>query len=208
MGKLYAVADLHLSHRLNRDALEKLAIRKEDTLILAGDVGETAENLHLAFSTVCAKYKDVIWCPGNHELYTLPPLSDLSRKRGKAKYDECVDIARSYGVLTPEDDHLRWEGEGGPVIIVPVFTLYDYSFRPQNVTLEGAIAWAKEEGIEATDEALLLPDPLPSRQEWCAQLVQQAEAKLDKADKEDVPLVIVNHWPLREDLVHIPLVPR
>jgi hypothetical protein len=33
--------------------------------------------------------------------------------RGEAKYMECVEIAREYGILTPEDDYVLWEGEGG-----------------------------------------------------------------------------------------------
>jgi hypothetical protein len=78
------------------------------------------------------------------------------------------------------------------------------------VTAEGALDWAKEEGIVATDEALLHPDPYPTRQAWCAALVEKEEAKLAAAVKQnpDTPLILINHWPLRHDLVYIPAVPR
>lgn len=207
-GRLYALGDLHLSFKANREALLALAAHPDDSLILCGDVGESSEHLALAFRTARARFNRVIWVPGNHELYTLPPVDTPGRAKGEAKYRECVAIAREYGVLTPEDPFHRWEGEGGPCIVAPIFTLYDYSFRPENVSLERAVAWAKEEGVEATDEALLLPDPYPTKEAWCDALVTRAERKLRDATAEGLPLVLVNHWPLRQDLITIPRIPR
>ena len=208
--RLYALGDLHLSYKFNREALEALTPHPNDSLILCGDVGETVEHLSLAFRTARACFNHVIWVPGNHELYTLPSSKGdpNKKKRGEEKYHECVDVARTHGVLTPEDPFLRWEGEGGPCIIAPIFTLYDYTFRPDDVSQDKAIEWAKEQGIEATDEFLLHPDPYDSRPEWCDALIAKAEARLESAASGCLPLIIVNHWPLRHDLVHIPLVPR
>jgi hypothetical protein len=72
------------------------------------------------------------------------------------------------------------------------------------------VPWAREMNIEATDEFLLHPDPYPSREEWCKNLVQKFEAKLEdaKARFPEVPLIIANHWPLREDLVTLKFIPR
>lgn len=74
----------------------------------------------------------------------------------------------------------------------------------------GAVPWAREMNIEATDEFLLHPDPYPSRQDWCNELVKKFETKLEAANSQfpDVPLIIANHWPLREDLVALPFIPR
>ena len=138
----------------------------------------------------------------------MPPVDTPGRARGEAKYHECVALARQYGILTPEDPFHLWEGQGGPCIITPLFTLYDYSFRPDNVLQERAVEWAKEEGVEATDEALLLPDPYPTKEAWCHALVTRAEQKLKDAAGKGLPLVLVNHWPLRQDLVTIPRIPR
>lgn len=209
-ARLWAISDLHLSYKNNRDELENLEPRPTDGLIICGDVGESAEHLRQCFATATACFKQVWWVPGNHELFTLPGTSNKTGARGEAKYHECVDIARGYGVLTPEDDFVVWDGEGGPVVVAPIFTLYDYSFRPAHVPLEEALEWAGEENILATDESLLHNDPYASRIEWCNALVERAEAKLAAAVMENLGtrLVIVNHWPLREDLVNIPLVPR
>ncbi|KAI1658145.1 Metallo-dependent phosphatase [Daldinia decipiens] len=206
--KLYAIGDLHLSYEFNRKALEELKPHPDDGLILCGDVGETAEHLELAFSAGKRNFKEVFWCPGNHELYSMQ--SSRPDLRGESKYEHCVEIARKHGVHTPEDDFVRWEGEGGPAVVAPVFTLYDYSFRPADVSRENALRWAEETDTVATDEFLLHPDPHASRDDWCRVLVRKFEEKLARAVAQhpDAKLVIANHWPLREDLVYIPRVPR
>lgn len=167
-----------------------------------------------------------------------------SALRGEAKYLACVDVARRWGVRTPEDEFVAWEWEGEEekeeddndgddanvgelvedaqtpsrkrkrrhrVLICPIFTLYDYSFRPAHVPRSEALDWALEDGIRATDEALLHPDPYASRDEWCARLVTKSHHRLTAAlasEPASTQTVLINHWPLRQDLVHIPLVPR
>ncbi|GIZ48458.1 hypothetical protein CKM354_001151700 [Cercospora kikuchii] len=216
MSKLWAIADIHLSFKSNRDEWAKLRHRSEDGLILAGDVGESLEHMQLAFRKATRRFKHVFWVPGNHELYTSvsPSMREEEKKlRGEAKYQACVKIAKHYGVLTPEDDYMTWEyekedGSSGQALICPIFTLYDYSFRPADVPREKALEWALEEGIQATDEKLLHPDPYATRDAWCTRLVSEAEKKLEKAAASGLPLVLINHWPLREDTVYIPRVPR
>ena len=177
-------------------------------------VGETIKTLNETFALAKQKFKHVFWVPGNHELYSSATAPEEEMHlRGEAKYMACIMAAKKNGVLTPEDDFMTWiyENEDGMqagAVICPVFTLYDYSFRPDHVTREGALDWAMEEGIRATDESLLYPTPYSSRDEWCHRLVSQSETKLARAAEGGLPLVIINHWPLREDTVFIPKVPR
>ncbi|CAI6334858.1 unnamed protein product [Periconia digitata] len=208
-GQLWAISDIHLSYKTNREAWEKLLPKQNDGLILCGDMGESTEHLRAAFTTATACFRQVFWCPGNHELYTMPSQKEQGA-RGEDKYQECVRVAREFGVLTPEDDYVLWEGEGGPCLIAPIFVLYDYSFRPSHVRLEDALDWAREENIEATDEHLLHPDPHESRIAWCHARLRHTHDKLAAANAAypDTKLVIFGHWPLREDLVKLPLVPR
>ena len=233
MAKLYAIADIHLGHPLNTTEWSSLRPQPPGSgLIIAGDVGESAAHLRLAFEKAKACFTHVFWVPGNHELYTMPsgsasapPASasgdnssstrpqkeEADALRGESKYLAFVALAQSYGVLTPEDPWMVWEGPGHEkVVIALIFTLYDYSFRPSHVSRENALAWAREEDIEATDEALLHPDPYAQRDEWCGALCNKWEAKFRATARlhQGIPFVIVNHWPLREGLVHIPLVPR
>ena len=179
-------------------------------------MGESLEHCREAFSQATQHFKQVFWVPGNHELYTSssPTLSEEEKAlKGEAKYLACVDVAREYGVLTPEDEYVTWtytntDGSEERAIICPIFTLYDYSFRPNDVSRDRALEWAMEQSIQATDEKLLHPDPYATRDAWCTRLVSTFEAKLARAAASGLPLVIINHWPLRQDLVYIPLVPR
>lgn len=203
--RLYAISDLHIGYESNRDALMQLPSHVEDWLIVAGDIGETEQDLEFALSQLSRRFAQLIWVPGNHDLWTLP--NRQGQLRGEDKYRQLVAICRSYGVLTPEDPYVRWPGEGPPYVLAPIFTLYDYSFRPPNISREEAIAWAEASGVVSADEILLHPDPYPSRDAWCAVRCAYTERRL-----RDIPagdrVVLIGHFPLREDLVRIPRIPR
>jgi hypothetical protein len=85
--------------------------------------------------------------------------------------------------------------------------LYDYSFHPDDVRTEDAVAWAAESGVVCVDEHLLHPDPHPTRQAWCRSRVAATRARLD-ALPADVATVLVNHFPLRRAHARLPAVPR
>ena len=184
------------------DALPALA---DDWLVLAGDTGETPAHLDFVLRSLEPKFAQVIWTPGNHDLWT--PTTMASAQRGAAHYDRLIAICRRYGVLTPEDPYATWPGDGPPRAIVPTFTLFDYSFRPDHVTRDNAIAWAAETGVRSADEDLLAPDPYPTCDDWCAARVAATEARLDALPK-DVSLIVANHFPLRRDLAVLPRIPR
>jgi 3',5'-cyclic AMP phosphodiesterase CpdA len=204
--KLYALADLHLRYEVTRQALQALRPHPYDWLILAGDVGETEEHLRFALAVLTRRFARLLWVPGNHDLWTIPSRSD--DLRGEATYRKQVQICRDFGVLTPEDPYVTWPGEGPQCILAPTFVLYDYTFRPDEIdSVEGAIAWAAEENLLCSDEVLLHPDPHPSRQAWCEQRVRETEPRLAEAAAR-APLVIVNHFPLRQDLAILPRIPR
>jgi 3',5'-cyclic AMP phosphodiesterase CpdA len=203
--KLLAISDLHLRHEVNRRALEALPPHPEDWLIVAGDLGEDEASFHFAWRVLGPRFAKLIWVPGNHDLWTPP--SAPAALRGEVRYQRLVAVCREHGVVTPEDPFPRWPGEGGPVIVAPLFLLYDYSFRPDNVPFEEVLAWSAETDVVCADEALLSPHPFPSRAAWCAARCAAAEKRLAVAAAE-APLVLVNHWPLRYDLVRLRRIPR
>jgi 3',5'-cyclic AMP phosphodiesterase CpdA len=203
--KLYAIADLHLRYEVTRHALEALRPHPYDWLILAGDVGETEEHLRFALGLLARRFGRVFWVPGNHDLWTIPSRVDDSR--GEQKYLRQVAICRDYGVLTPEDPYVMWPGEGPRCLLAPLFLLYDYSFRPDDIPPERAIEWAAEDNLLCSDEVLLHSDPYPTKPEWCAALCAAAEPRLVEAAAR-APLVLINHFPLRHDLAVLPRIPR
>jgi predicted phosphodiesterase len=203
--KLYALSDLHLRQPAAREALLRMASHPEDWLALVGDVGETDEHLRFALTTLRSRFAQLLWVPGNHELWTLR--SEPMSLRGEARYRHLVQLCQQLGVLTPEDPYPLWPGQGPPLFIAPLFLLYDYSFHPEEVPSEHALAWAMEEGILCSDEALLHPDPYPSRQAWC-----QARCALTEARLGSLPpgsrTVLLNHFPLLQEHAVLPRIPR
>ncbi len=203
--KLWALSDVHVGYAQNREALEALPPRPDDWLIVAGDVGETAAHLELTFTTLGKKFKQLIWVPGNHELWSRP--DDSITARGEARYLALVELARRHGVLTPEDPYVRWDGEGGAHTLVPMFLLYDYSFRPSGVSRYDALEWAAESGVMCADEQWLSPEPYPSRDAWCEARCRATAARLER-ELSPLPTVLINHFPLKHELVYLPAVPR
>lgn len=191
---LLAISDLHVSHPENRAIVQELRpAAPGDWLLVAGDVAERLADLEWALALLRERFATVVWTPGNHELWTT---DDPGRLRGEARYQQLVDLCRRLGVLTPEDEFPVWTGPGGPVRIAPLFLLYDYTFRVDGAaSKEESLARAQAAGIICTDEYLLHPDPHPSREEWCQARVDQTLRRLAACDPE-LPLVLVNHWPL------------
>lgn len=203
--KLFALADLHVNHAANRETLASIPAHPDDWLILGGDLGETEGHLRWVLKLLTPRWKQLIWVPGNHELWTPP--KEVDGLRGDARYRHFVEVCREYEVLTPEDPYALWPGEGPERFICPMFTLYDYSFSPAGMTPQQAIQWAREEGIIAMDERLLHPDPYPTRAAWCAARVHETGARLD-ALPSSARTILINHWPLRQDLVRLYRIPR
>ncbi len=205
--RLLAISDLHLASAVNRDALDSLPDHSDDWLILAGDVAERFDHVRLAFTECRRRFARVLWLPGNHELWCVPEEDGTPPRRGVARYDALVEMARSLDVLTPQDPFPLWDGPGGPCVIAPLFVLYDYSFRPPQVTRDQVVPWAAEMRNVCADEMLLDPVPYPSRDAWCAERLHYSEARLAALDPA-LPTVLANHFPLRADLIHIPRAPR
>src|SRR5262249_30037845 len=153
---LWAISDLHLGHEVNRSALRSIEPRPEDWLILAGDIGDSEAGLADAFKFLRRRFARLIWAPGNHELWaTNGGAASSQSARGEARYLALVALARSFGVLTPEDPYPIWPGSEPPIVIAPLFTLYDYSFRPDAIALDDVVEWAAEDGVMSADELLL-----------------------------------------------------
>jgi predicted phosphodiesterase len=196
---LLAISDLHVGFDPNREALAAIPAHPGDELILAGDVCETEEQLISCLDSLLPKFRRLFWVPGNHELWTTVE----NGPRGEEKYDRMVGLCRERGVLTPEDPFESCEGH----VVVPLFVGYDYSFAPDGLAPRQAIDWAREAGLTCADEHFLHPDPFPTREAWCAQRCRLSLERLE-AIPRDRKLVLVNHFPLRRDLVRIPMIPR
>ncbi len=136
MAKLWAISDIHVGHKGNRPVTEDIFPPEsppDDWLILAGDVAEKTDDIRWALKLMRSRFAKVIWIPGNHELWTTA--KDPVQMRGVARYDYLVTMCRELDVVTPRGPVPGVGGRGGgPVVLVPMFLLYDYSFLPEGTT--------------------------------------------------------------------------
>ncbi|HSR87021.1 MAG TPA: metallophosphoesterase [Streptosporangiaceae bacterium] len=192
---MLAVSDLHVGFHANRAIAERIQpVSLSDWLIIAGDVGERAGDIEWVLGVLGERFAKVVWVPGNHELWT--HRGDPVRLRGEERYLHLVDVCRRLGVITPEDPYPTWTGADEPVVVAPLFVLYDYSFRPASAASPAdGLARAHSDGVVSRDERWLHPDPFPSRAAWCADRVAKTERRL-AALPPDLPTVLVNHFPL------------
>ena len=202
--KLFAISDLHLNYQANREAFQKIPDHADDGLILAGDIAETEEHLHFAFKIAKERFAHTIWVPGNHELWVRP---NSGFQGSVEKYEFLVSLCHTYGILTPEDPYFIWEGHGTKYTLAPIFLLYDYSFRPEIIPEADAVAWARASGILCRDETFLNPHPYASKQKWCQARLEYTQMRLAEVSQE-APLVLINHFPLRQDLIRLKKIPR
>lgn len=181
---LWAVSDLHAVVRANASHIDSIRpSHPGDWLIVAGDVAEKPDKIIQVLGQLVARFATVIWVPGNHELFC----SANDTYQGKEKYAYLVQRCREIGVLTPEDPFPSFAG----VTIVPLFTLYDYSFRPPGWTVDQALAAAHERQAVLTDQLMIAP--FVNILEWCWDRLTYSIKRLSKVDG---PMVLVNHWPL------------
>lgn len=204
--KLHAISDLHVGYKENLIALSRLPDHPEDWLILCGDIADTPEQLGVALQILGQKFAQLIWVPGNHELWTLPRDCGL---RGVARYEQLIDLCHRHSVLTPEDPYAVWQGEGGPHVLAPLFLLYDYSFRPDEIAIDKAVDWAAESGTVCADEILLHTEPYANVGEWCSARCRRSEQRLENVLAEvPHPTVLIAHFPLKQELAVLPRIPR
>jgi len=201
-GRLLAVSDLHVSYPRNRQWVQDLPPGAPgDWLLVAGDVGEKMADIEWVLRTLRDRFGTVVWVPGNHDLWSHP--RDPVTLRGEARYRYLVAVCRDLGVITPEDPYPVWPGDGGRAVIVPLFLLYDYTFRPDGArTKDEGLALAYRTGVVGTDERFLEPDPYPSREAWCQARIEATLPRLAALDPA-LPTILVSHFPLTREPTRI-----
>ena len=202
METLYAISDLHVDHKMNFDAITKLRYFPDSGLLIAGDISHDLTKFRHCLDILSKKFSHLFWVPGNHDLWSIESQSS----KGLNKYRDCLDICNDLNIYTPEDEFFEWRSSKGIFTIVLCFIGYDYSFRPLSVSLDNAIAWAKEDNTFCTDEKYLFSTPFPTKQVWCDDRIQYTENRLNDLNQKN--LILVNHYPLTRHMVYLPRVPR
>jgi len=119
--RVFALSDVHADYSANMAWLQALSPTHytDDALILAGDVSDNLETLQTALGAVRAKFAQVFFVPGNHELWV---------RRGEctdslAKFWRVLELCAALGVRT-SPGRIGIAGRDTSVWIVPLFSWY------------------------------------------------------------------------------------
>lgn len=117
--RVFAVSDLHADYAENRDWVNQLsgADYRDDVLILAGDVTDNFTILGEVLRELRGKFRELLFVPGNHELWVQDDTTDCSLK----KFAMINHLCDSEGVR-------RSVWHCGEISFVPLHSWYDFSF--------------------------------------------------------------------------------
>jgi predicted phosphodiesterase len=127
--RVFALSDIHVDYEVNRQWLEQLSHSdyRDDLLILAGDVSDSLQRLDWCLRLLSARFHQVLFVPGNHELWVL---RDGNTWDSFAKFEAVLAVAQQAGASTSP-----W-ARGG-LSVLPLSSWYDYSFGQPGAGLEG-----------------------------------------------------------------------
>lgn len=119
--RIHTVSDIHIDYPENRRWLNNLSTMDftDDILILGGDVTDLVPLLIEAFQGLRKRFREVVFCPGNHDLW-------VSRNKGRDSLEQFRFVQRcaaDHGLRTGPFRHAT-------LTIIPLLGWYDYSFGP------------------------------------------------------------------------------
>ncbi len=125
--RVLAVSDLHVDYPCNLAWVKNLSATdyRDDIIIVAGDVTHKMSLLEETLVALKAKFRDVFFTPGNHDLWvdSSSPSSSPSASTSFSKLNDLLDLCERIGVVTRAK-----KIEGTPVWIAPIFSWYHASW--------------------------------------------------------------------------------
>ena len=117
--KVFALSDIHIDYENNKRWLFNLSMMdyRRDVLILAGDITDNLQTLEQCFIHLSKAFKQVLYVPGNHELWVV-------RDSVKSSLDKFKKVSQ----LALDCDITMQPCQFGSLSIVPLLGWYDFSF--------------------------------------------------------------------------------
>lgn len=151
--RVFALSDLHIDYTGNKQWVADLSAGdyRNDVLILAGDVSDSIQRLDWCLSTLVARFKKVLYVPGNHELWVI---RDEAPGTSLDKFQQVLRSVESCGVSMQP-----FHANG--LSIVPLLAWYDYSFgQPSQELLDAwmdyrACSWPEHFSVREIAEYFL-----------------------------------------------------
>ena len=146
--RLFATSDLHTDYLENFNWLKELSDTdyRDDALIVAGDVSERVEIIRETLGLLRAKFRHVLFTPGNHELWVRnEPFDSIEKLR------RVLELCDELDVITRP---LRLE----EVWIVPLFSWYDGVFHSEQNERAARRSWVDFHLCKWPEDTAPLPD--------------------------------------------------
>jgi predicted phosphodiesterase len=126
--RVFALSDIHVDYEVNAQWIANVSTAdyRDDVLILAGDVTHVLRLLAWCLSIVVARFKKVLFVPGNHDLWVV---REGLKKTSLQKLQEVSAVVESSGASMQSFRE-------GSVSIIPLFGWYDYSFGEPSAELK------------------------------------------------------------------------
>eukprot|EP01111_Echinosteliopsis_oligospora_P012723 TRINITY_DN4395_c0_g1_i1.p1 TRINITY_DN4395_c0_g1~~TRINITY_DN4395_c0_g1_i1.p1 ORF type:complete len:306 (-),score=87.45 TRINITY_DN4395_c0_g1_i1:187-1104(-) len=128
---IYAISDLHTDYDDNLKWVTEISDVEyiDDCLIVAGDVTDNLLKLEYTFKLLVSKFKQVFFCPGNHEVW----INKVDEETHHifcsfSKFDKVIEICDKLGVKTTPS---VFDG----ILIVPLFAWYDKTLHIEHPIL-------------------------------------------------------------------------
>jgi predicted phosphodiesterase len=158
--RVFALSDVHVDYEANVRWVAGLSDVDylDDVLILAGDVSDSLVKLELTLKSLVAKFRKVLFVPGNHELWVI---RDENSATSLEKFRQVCRVVEQSGASMQ-----TFASEG--VVIVPLLSWYDYSFGLPGDELRDtwmdyrACRWPSDLGMEAVARLFERANRLPN----------------------------------------------
>jgi len=94
--RVFAVSDLHVDYDFNTKWIANVSTADyvDDVLILAGEVKDVLRSLDWCLSTLVARFRKVLFVPGNHELWVV---REARAKTSLQKLREVIHVVQASG---------------------------------------------------------------------------------------------------------------
>ena len=146
--RLFATSDVHADYKENFNWLKELSntAYRDDALIVAGDVSDRLEIIRETLLLLRAKFRHVLFTPGNHELWVWGESFDSIEKLRRV-LSLCEEIDVTTRPLRLED-----------VWVVPLFSWYDGVFHSEEEERAARKSWVDFHVCKWPEDAVPLPD--------------------------------------------------
>ncbi len=194
MPRIFAISDVHVDYPENMRRVMEISTSdyQEDCLVLAGDVSDSLEQLEYLFNALLSRFRQLVFVPGNHELWVRTGKHSHSLE----KFLSVQTLCEKLGV---RDVPLRVGTADSAVWLVPLYSWYRYPEdcgRSLHIRKEGE-SWRA--GLWMDESLCKWPAELNSTRRISDHFLDLNRARVN--GHYDAPVISLSHFLPRKELM-------